>query len=116
MIEPSHELYFDHGVWRMYHGCDSGYLGYLPIIFWSMDPQTAREQITERYAHGGGFRPIPKFTYNKEKGTIKYPGDPALHIIAEISLKHSKETVRLFEGAMVMIEAENGKFEIVRMD
>lgn len=34
-------------------------LGYIPLFFAADDPRPAAEQLNERYAHGGGWRPRP---------------------------------------------------------
>lgn len=59
------------------------HLGLIPQFLWDSDPRPAIEQIDERYAHGGGWRPMDKFlplgVYNFAEGVapkLRYPGDP----------------------------------------
>ena len=89
-------------------------VGYLPMIFLPNDPRPAKEQAADRYAHGGGWNPNRKFSLNKEKMTIQYPGDPPLQAVAIASL--NDETITVFQHAWVMITQNDGTYEIARMD
>lgn len=88
--------------------------GYLPQIITSADPRPVKEQIADRYAHGGGYRPFTGFTFDPAEGVLKYDGDPPYTMIAAAVINH--ERVILFDASWVMIMQSDGTYEIVRMD
>jgi hypothetical protein len=88
-------------------------LGFLPLMFSAADPRSAREQVDDNYAHGGGFRAFHGFTM-LPNGDLSYPGDPPARLLAETKLRD--ETIRLFEHAWVAIIQPDGTWEVCRMD
>ena len=87
-------------------------LGYLPVIIRGDDPRPAKEQINDRYAHGGGWNPFPGFTMTE--GTLRYSDDPPLRLLAVARLRD--ETLRFYECSWLAIEQPDGSFEVSRMD
>ena len=53
-------------------------LGFLPDILLASDRRSVKEQLEDRYAHGGGWRPMrtPKWKFNHDTLVIRFPGDP----------------------------------------
>lgn len=106
-----------------------GAVGFLSLIFLKGDPRPAKEQIEERYAHGGGYRPHPGFIVSAAGSLLIYPGDPeegeeneVYQAIAWTKLD-SGELVILYDGSWVRIWDGNGEDKhasatptIVRMD
>lgn len=87
-------------------------LGFIPQFVLEDDPRPAREQFEERYAHGGGWHPMPGWSF--ADGTIRYPGDPAYKPIAWARLRD--ETIYVYDHAWVCIAHKDGTFEVARMD
>ena len=92
------------------------FLGYLPDIVLAIDPRPIKEQVEERYAHGGGYFPYGKgnWTFNPERKTIKYPGDPTFMPIAELKVRD--ELFIVYENAICCVLQKDGTFDIIRMD
>jgi hypothetical protein len=87
-------------------------LGLLPYFLSENDPRPAAEQFNEKYAHGGGWQPIPGCTL---KGlTMRYPGDPPFKAIAMMKLRD--EVVLIYEHSLVAILQPDGTFAVARMD
>lgn len=89
-------------------------LGYLPDFFDEADPRPAREQIHERYRHGGGWRPFKGFTMADDGSDISFPGDPPMVLLAEAKLRD--ETLRFYDCAWLAIVQPDGSFEVSRVD
>lgn len=100
-------------VWRDLNGnvVDAGWL---PVIFQLGDPRPAKEQIEERYAHGGGWSPNEKFATLPD-GRIQYPEDDPLAPMFWTQID-SGETLILFEGSWLRILRPDATSDIVRMD
>ena len=96
-----------HKAWR---------LGILPQFFDEADPRPARDQIHDRYAHGGGWHPFEGFQLKKgENGYyLAYPDDPPMREIARAKLRD--EWVVLFEYDWVAIIQEDGTYEVASVD
>ena len=93
-------------------------LGYIPDIITEDDPRSAKEQIADRYRHGGGYRPFKGLTM-LPNGNLQYPGDPETRLLFEAILHKgaaNQELIRFYEHAWVAIIQKNGTLEIVRMD
>jgi hypothetical protein len=89
------------------------HLGLIPLFLYPAAPRPAREQFAERYAHGGGWKPMQGF--DVLEGAIQYPGDPHPRLLlAEGRL--GEETIRIYDGAWVAIVQPDGATEIGRMD
>lgn len=88
-------------------------LGLLPNFLSEDDPRSAKEQLNENYAHGGGWLPMEGFKLTS-RGRLSYPGDPPLRALAVTKLRH--EAIVLFEHEFVAIIQPDGTFEVARMD
>lgn len=87
-------------------------LGYIPTFLYEDDPRPAAGQFNERYAHGGGWRPMNKWEFSG--GQIKYPGDPPYEPVARGQLRH--ETIYVYHHSWVCIVQPDGSFQVARMD
>lgn len=86
------------------------------IISTMLDPHDARSakvQLNEGYAHGGGWSHQDGFKM-LEDGILKYPGDPPLEPIGEIWLR--TERIVLYPYEYVAVVQLDGSFEVCRMD
>lgn len=88
-------------------------LGFIPDFLSEDDLRPAKEQISDNYSHGGGWKPIKKFKMNPD-GNIQYPGDPPLILIAETKLRD--ELLKFYDGSWLAIIQPDGTFEISRLD
>lgn len=93
-------------------------LGYLPGFLSDADSRPAREQLDERYAHGGGYRPFGKgeWQFVATDRRLKYPGDPWMKPVAAATLPGSCETVLLYPGQMLLIQQADQSFTVTRVD
>jgi hypothetical protein len=91
-----------------------GLTGYLPYMFSADDPRPAREQINQRYAHGGGWEPQDGFDLDVDTLVARYPGDPPFHAIAFAMLQ--REMIVLFEHEYLAIVQPDGSFEMARVN
>jgi hypothetical protein len=99
----------------VYPGIGFDHLGLIPTFLWPNDPRPAREQFDERYAHGGGWKPMPSEDWIVLENAVRYRLDDrgrALLAVAEFG----NETIRIYDGAWVSITQPDGSFEIARMD
>lgn len=95
------------------------HLGILPEFFVDSDPRPAKEQLNERYAHGGGYRPIKGFKLSNEGMFIKYPGDERLKPLAKATLHpgtEQEEELYFYESSFLLILQLDGDFTVVRVD
>ena len=109
------------------------HLGLIPHFLWDTDPRPAAEQIDERYAHGGGWRPMHGFlpigVYNFAAGVapkLRYPGDPPFHPYAMATLhswRHDElreevgaEVFVIYEHAICAIFREGELYQVARLD
>lgn len=91
--------------------------GLLNDMLLEEDDRPAAVQFNERYAHGGGWRPLDKAKAKKQPDgyyRMLYEGDPALAEIARAQLRD--ELIILFEAEFVGIIQPDGSSEIARMD
>lgn len=89
------------------------HLGFIPMFFDERDPASAKEQIDARYRHGGGWRTHHGWTMERD-GSLSFPGDPSLPVLAEAKLRD--EIIRVYEMAWVAIVQPGGGFEVSRID
>jgi hypothetical protein len=87
-------------------------MGLIPYFLIEDDPRPAREQFHERYAHGGGWNPNPKFKVRGEH--LQYPGDPPLTLLFEIQFRD--ERILVYDRAFVAIHRPGHPVEVARMD
>lgn len=104
--------------------------GLLPVVLQSGNSRPAREQLQDRYSHGGGYMPVPgnwSLTVGPVgRWSLGYPGDPPYREVSRAYLPHSRELLVLFECSfMVIVESagnnlahddEPGPFVVVRVD
>jgi len=89
-------------------------LGFVPHFLSENDPRPAREQIHDRYAHGGGWNPFGGFKLDTSTLTLRYPGDPPLRPLAMTELR--EERLYFYDHAILMIIQTDGSFEVSRVD
>ena len=105
-------------VWYLMHPrMTAEMLGLIPSFFHDNDPRSAREQIDDRYAHGGGWRPIKGFRLLPSR-TIQYydaegPEEP-LPVLAYCHLRD--EVICFYAHCWVAIIQPDGSFEVSRLD
>ena len=87
-------------------------LGFIPSFMDEADPRPLKEQFQEKYSFGGGWFPIHGF--DRDGTTLKYPEDPPLNPLCAIFFKN--EVLYFYPHSLVLIEQENGKWEVARMD
>ncbi len=87
-------------------------LGFIPTIIPGDD--TAEVEIQAGYAHGGGYQPFDGFK-QLDDGSILYPMDPPLPVLAE-AMNSVGEIIRLHTYAWVSITQPDGTFVVTRMD
>lgn len=95
------------------------HFGFIPMFLHASDSRSAKEQINENYAHGGGWRPmLPEMKFipgtNCFHPVLQYPGDPDFLEIGHTQIRN--ETVYLFTNAFVAIVQQDGSYEIARID
>lgn len=92
------------------------FLGFLPQIITDLDPRPVREQIADRYAHGGGWNPFKGFDLRSPatNARLEYPGDPPMRELSRTQIRD--ETVIFFEYSWVAVVQPTGEWEVVRMD
>jgi hypothetical protein len=92
------------------------HLGFIPEILLDSDPRPMKEQINDRYRHGGGWHPISGMEL-LDGGTMRYPGDPLFEPVAKIELEDGrKEFAYFYQHDFVAIIQPDGSFEVSRMD
>jgi hypothetical protein len=91
------------------------HLGFLPDILRRDDPRPVREQLEDRYAHGGGYRAksFDKFKLGKNM-VLKWPGDEPQKPLAATLI--NDELVVLYPHALLLVMQSDGKFEVTRVD
>lgn len=103
----------------IWHAIRPQALGIIPQFFSEADPRSAREQLHEAYAHGGGVMPFPGFKLKLDRespgrATITYPGDPAYRVYGWTWLR--EELILVFNYAWVVIVQPDGDFIATRCD
>lgn len=105
-----------HPIWVLMHpGMTPEHLGIIPYFLETKDERPAAKQFNERYAHGGGWRPMPGFQMSKNN-ILKsnFSEDPTLEPVACCMLRD--ELVMLYPHDLVAVVQKNGAFEVARMD
>ena len=94
---------------------DMSQAGLLPSFFSERDPRSAREQLHENYAHGGGVNPFTGFQLVAgQRLKLQYPGDPPRHEVSRAQLRD--ETIVLFEASWVAIIQKDWSYIVTRCD
>jgi hypothetical protein len=89
-------------------------LGFLPDIILSSDRRPVKEQLQDRYAHGGGYRHIPGFTMD-EYNVMTYPGDPPYKPTAAAMI-NGELVIFYRQGSLLAILKSPTEFEVTRVD
>lgn len=104
-------------VWVMAPGVDPDDLGFLPLIIQGDDPRPFKEQLADRYSHGGGYSPFGEGLWHLDADqTLHYPDDPPFKPLAWTALPSTDEVVIYYQHAMVACLQKDGSFVVVRMD
>ena len=101
-------------IWQVRPGTHPDMIGEVPSFLSEDDDRPAAEQFDSNYAHGGGWRPMEKWSLNPDGCVIAYPGDPPLKPLAMTTLRD--ELILIYPHAWVVIVQKDGIFEISRMD
>ena len=88
-------------------------VGDIPIFLNEDDGRCAREQFNERYAHGGGWRPMRGWAMY-ENFYIQYEDESPLEPWAMMRLHN--ETILVYDHSWVAIIQPDQAFEVSRMD
>jgi hypothetical protein len=94
--------------------------GMLPEILRPDDPRPVKEQLNDRYSHGGGFMASKGFTFKKEgdKAILSYEiedDDPEIYQEWSRS-KVNDEELYLFDASFMAIVQPDGTYEVTRVD
>lgn len=92
-------------------------LGYLPDILLPTDKRPVKDQLEDRYAHGGGYRPFPDkhFRLDRRTMTLKFPGDPVFKPAA-MAFFGSEQVFFYPNCSLLLILQPDGKFDVTRVD
>jgi len=88
-------------------------LGFIPDIITDSDTRSVKDQVNAKYGYGGGWTPFEGFTMLPD-GSLSYPGDPPLPLLAEAQCRD--ETVRFYDCSWVCVIQADGSWEVCRMD
>ena len=89
-------------------------LGMLVEILQADDPRSIKEQLEDRYAHGGGWRPIKGFTM-RQNNVLHYPGDQPFKPVAKTEI--NGEIVIFYpKCSLLAVVAQDGTFAVTRVD
>ena len=100
--------------WVLHNGATAAQLGFIPAFFREDDPRPARDQINDRYSHGGGWQKFDGFSVTVDHESITYPGDPPYKALAGTVLRD--EIIVVYQHSWVGIFQKDGSYEIARMD
>ena len=93
-------------------------VGFLPQFVSEHDPRSAKEQINDNYAHGGGWSSFKGFTLvssdDKNQYGLDYPGDPMSKELSRATFRD--ELLVFFEHSWLAIIQKDGSFEVSRLD
>ena len=88
-------------------------LGFLPDLIDEDDSRGVKEQLDDKYRHGGGWQPMPGFTLLPNR-SLKYPGDPPFKPIAVSQLRN--EVILFYPHDWLCVVQPDGSFEVSRVD
>jgi hypothetical protein len=91
------------------------HLGFLPDILTDHDSRPVKQQLEDRYAHGGGWRPINGMRLDRKTMIMRFPGDPPFKPAA---LTQIGEEVVIFypQCSLLAVIQPDGKYEVCRVD
>ena len=90
-------------------------LGFLWDILQREDKRPIKEQLEDRYAHGGGYCPFKGFTLDRSTMSLHYPGDPAFKPAA-MAIFGAEEVYFYPQGSWLLILQSDGEFAVTRCD
>jgi hypothetical protein len=89
-------------------------LGFLPEILLDDDKRPVKEQLEDRYRHGGGWRPIPGITMGAQR-VLHFAGDPPYRPAA--LAKINDEFVIFYpQASLLAVVQPDNSYEVVRVD
>lgn len=88
-------------------------LGFLPGFILDSDPRPVREQIDDRYKHGGGWFPFSGFKL-LPNGDLSYPEDEPTKVLAMTRLRD--EIIIFYEHSWLVVMQPSGEWEVARID
>jgi hypothetical protein len=101
-------------------GVTLDHLGLLPEILQAGDPRPVAEQLADRYAHGGGYRPMGSGDWHFDEDTLalEYPGDEPYRPVARFTFPRTNEIAILYEPcSFLLIKKQDSKhFVVTRVD
>lgn len=89
-------------------------LGFLPDILREDDPRPVKDQLEDRYAHGGGWRPIKGFKM-RAGHVLRYPGDRPFRPSA-IAQFGDEKVIFYRAGSLLAVIQPDKSFEVTRVD
>lgn len=90
-------------------------LGLLPEIITDKDSRPVREQIEDRYAHGGGWKPMEGFTFDPMSATLTYKDGEQMLALAYAAVRN--EVVVLYESAILLVfNRTDNTYDVIRID
>jgi hypothetical protein len=90
-------------------------LGFLPDILLSADPRSVKDQLDDRYRHGGGYRDSGFTKFKLGKGmALKWPEDPPQHPLAATLI--NDELVVFYPHALLLVMQLDGTWKVTRVD
>lgn len=93
---------------------DSDVTGFLPEILDPNDPRPVADQLNEFYAHGGGYRPMEKWSFDPVTWVLTYPEDPPMRPLAMTWI--NRQCVILYPSSFLVILEPDGTFAVTRVD
>ncbi|HEY1888473.1 MAG TPA: hypothetical protein VGG86_20890 [Roseiarcus sp.] len=103
-------------VWTTFaEGFGIEHLGFLPEILLRDDPRPVKDQLDDRYRHGGGYRAKNFDKFKLGKGMVlRWPGDEPQKPLAATLI--NDELVVFYEHALLLVMQPDGSFEVTRVD
>ncbi len=92
-------------------------LGLLPDILIDLDTRPVKEQLEDRYAHGGGFRPMrtSQWRFDPRTMILRFPGDPPFRPAA-YTMINGEKCIFYPQASLLCIVQPDGEWEVTRVD
>ena len=100
------------GLDSRFHPDDLGHLG---GILLSSDTRPVKDQLDDRYGHGGGYNPFPGFKLDRMTMSLKYPGDPLMRPAAMAEIGDEKVFFYAV-GSWLLILQPDESYVVTRVD
>jgi hypothetical protein len=91
------------------------WLGFLPDILLAEDKRPVKAQLEDRYAHGGGFRPIAGMKLNRMTMIMHFPGDPPYVPAAWTQIGEEKVYYYPLCSLLLILQPDHS-WEVTRVD